>query len=78
MMPAPMSERGLLDVLIRTGMIAALFIGCYEVFSPFLYLMIWSVILAINLYPLHRMLKSRLGGKDGRAATVIVLTALSR
>jgi predicted PurR-regulated permease PerM len=74
-MPQRALHQGLLDVLIRAGMIAALIAGCYEVFSPFLYLMIWSLILAINLYPLHRMLKNRLGGKDGRAATLIVLIA---
>lgn len=69
--------RGLLDVLIRAGMIAALVMYCYEVFRPFLYLMLWSVILAINLYPLQRRLKSRIGGKDGRAATLIVLIAFA-
>ena len=80
MLPVPTSEsalyRGLLDTLIRFGMVAALVAACYEVFSPFLYLMIWSLILAINFYPLQRMLKGRLGGKDGRTATLIVLTAL--
>jgi len=54
-------------------MMGALVIACYQVFRPFLSLVVWSVILAINFYPLQRMLKSRLGGKDGRAATVIVL-----
>jgi predicted PurR-regulated permease PerM len=47
------------------------------VLRPFLYLMIWSVILAINLYPLQRILKAKLGGKDGRAATLIVLIAFA-
>jgi predicted PurR-regulated permease PerM len=76
MLPVPISERGLLDVLIRAGMIAALVVSCYAVFSPFLYLMIWALILAINLYPLQRRLKARFGGKDGRAATVLVVIAL--
>jgi predicted PurR-regulated permease PerM len=69
--------RGLLDVLIRAGMIAVLVSYCYEVFRPFLYLMIWAMILAVNLYPLQRRLKGRLGGKDGRAATLIVLIAFA-
>lgn len=81
MLPTPTSEsalyRGLLDVLIRAGMIAALVASCYEVFRPFLYLVIWSLILAINLYPLQRILKGRLGGKDGRTATLIILTTFA-
>jgi predicted PurR-regulated permease PerM len=70
-------SRGLLDVLIRAGLAAGLVIYCYQVLRPFLYLMIWSVILAINLYPLQRILKAKLGGKDGRAATLIVLIAFA-
>lgn len=70
-------QQGHLDVLIRAGMVAALVVGCYTVFSPFLYLMIWSLILGINLYPLQRLLKSRLGMRDGRAATLIVLSAFA-
>jgi len=70
-------SRGLLDVLIRAGLAAGLVIYCYQVLRPFLYLMIWSVILAINLYPLQRILRSKLGGKDGRAATLIVLIAFA-
>jgi len=69
--------RGLLDVLIRAGLVAGLVIYCYQVLRPFLYLMIWSVILAINLYPVQRILRAKLGGKDGRAATLIVLTAFA-
>jgi len=70
-------SRGLLDVLIRAGLAAGLVIYCYQVLRPFLYLMIWSVILAINLYPLQRILRGKLGGKDGRAATLIVLIAFA-
>jgi len=67
---------GLLDVLIRAGLIAILVIFCFRIFRPFLDLMLWSVILAITFYPLYCKLKRRLGNKDGPAATVIVLVAL--
>lgn len=70
------SSQRLLDVLIRAGLIATLAIICYRIFSPFLDLMLWSMILAVTLYPLHRRLKRRLG-KDGRTATVIVVLAVA-
>ena len=41
----------LLDVLIRAGLILALVMLCFQVFSPFLNLMIWALILAVTLYP---------------------------
>jgi predicted PurR-regulated permease PerM len=80
MLPMPMSEnalsRGLLDVLIRAGLIAILAIYCYRIFHPFLDLMLWALILAITLYPLERRLKRKLGNKDSRAATLLVLVAV--
>lgn len=64
----------LLDVLIRAGLIGVLAVLCYVVFAPFLTLMAWAVILAITLYPLHRLLARRLGGRQGLAATIVVVS----
>ncbi len=81
MLPTPTSERalsrGLLDVLIRAGLIAVLAIFCFQIFRPFLDLIVWSVILAVTIYPLQVRLRRRLGNKDGRAATLIVLAAIA-
>src|SRR5262249_18132276 len=63
----------LLDVLIRGGVIAILAALCYIVFAPFLTLMVWAVILAVTLYPLHQWLARRLGGRQGLAATLVVI-----
>lgn len=41
-----------LDMFIRFGLILALASFCYTVFSPFLNMMLWAVILAVTLYPL--------------------------
>ena len=53
-------EGRLLDVLIRAGLILALAMLCFQIFSPFLVLMVWALILAITLYPLNQAL-ARLG-----------------
>ena len=80
MLPTAASEkalsRGLLDVLIRAGLVAVLVISCYHVFRPFLDLILWSLILAVTLYPLQRRLKGLLGNKEGRTATLIVVIAI--
>ncbi|QKE63629.1 AI-2E family transporter [Aquipseudomonas campi] len=75
--PDQLLTRTLLDTLIRAGLIAALVVACYQVFSPFLSLMVWALILAVTLYPLHGMLKRRLGGGEGRSATLLVLIAIA-
>lgn len=54
------------DVLIRTSLILALAWLCYRVFSPFLTLTVWAVILAVTLYPFHRMIAGWLNGREAR------------
>jgi predicted PurR-regulated permease PerM len=68
-------ESRLLDVLIRAALVFALVYLCFRVFAPFLTLMVWALILAVAIYPLHRRLARRLGGRQGLAATLIVLLA---
>jgi len=63
----------LTDVLIRVGLIGVMAGLCYVVFAPFLTLMAWAIILAITLYPLHRSLARRIGGKQGLAASIVVV-----
>jgi predicted PurR-regulated permease PerM len=68
-------ESRLLDVLIRAALVFVLVFLCFQVFAPFLTLMVWALILAVAIYPLHRRLARRLGGRQGLAATLIVLLA---
>jgi predicted PurR-regulated permease PerM len=70
-----LSDR-LMDIFIRAGLVLAMVILCYEIFSPFLALMVWALILAITLYPAHQKLANKMGGKQGRAATVMVLAGI--
>ena len=72
----PMTAGEFTDTMIRIGLIAITAVLCYRVFNPFLGLMIWALILAITLYPLHQRIARRLGGKQGRAATLIVVAGV--
>ncbi len=69
-------SRGLLDVLIKAGLVAALVIFAFQVFQPFLELMLWAVILAVTLYPLQRRLKRATGLRDAWVASVVVVLVL--
>ena len=66
----------LLDVLIRAGLVLALAVLCFQVFSPFLSLMTWALILAVTLYPLHQSVAAKIGGRQGLAATLLVLVGI--
>jgi predicted PurR-regulated permease PerM len=72
----PAVSKGLLDVLIRAGLVAVLAVVCYRIFFPFLNLLLWSMILAVMLYPLHKWCRRKIG-KDGLAATLVVLLSIA-
>lgn len=79
MTPTPTERafsQNMLDVLIRAGLITVLVIFCFQIFRPFLDLMLWSLILAITLYPLQGRLRRMLGRREGHTATLIVFIAI--
>jgi predicted PurR-regulated permease PerM len=67
----------LMDVLVRIGLVVALALLCYRIFSPFLTLMAWALILAVSLYPLHQAVARKIGGRQGLAATLIVILGIA-
>ena len=69
--------QSLWDTLIRVGSIGALVVLCFQVFSPFLNLVVWSIILAVTLYPAHQMLARRIGGRQGLSSTILAILGVS-
>ena len=79
--PVSASDRppssSLWDTLIRVVLIGALAVLCFRVLSPFLNLLVWSIILAVTIYPLHQALARRLGGRQGLTSTILVILGIS-
>jgi predicted PurR-regulated permease PerM len=72
----PPDEAGtarLLDLFIRAGVIGLLAALCFVVFTPFLTLMVWAIVIAVVLSPAQEWLAKRLGGRSGLASTLIVI-----
>lgn len=72
----PMTVAEFTDGLIRVGLILFLVAASVRVFSPFMNLMMWALILAVTLYPIHQSLARKLGDRPGRSATLLVVLAL--
>src|SRR3954471_796520 len=64
------------DTLVRVALIGGLAWLCFQVFSPFLKLMVWSIILAVTLYPAHQWIARRFGGREGLTWIVRVVLAV--
>ncbi len=70
---AEQRSREIIDLFVRLGLIVLLAWLALKVFSPFIGLMVWAIVLAIALYPLNEKIAAKLGGSNGRAAVVLVL-----
>jgi predicted PurR-regulated permease PerM len=66
-------SRTMMDIFIRAGLVLLLTVLCYRVFSPFLPIILWSLILAVTMYPLHRLVAKAIGGRQGLASTLVIV-----
>ena len=65
----------LMQVYVRLFLLLTVVWFSVETFAPFLVLMLWSVILAVSLYPLNRRLSAKLHLSEGKAAIVFIFIA---
>src|SRR3954447_17016921 len=58
--PGPASST-MFDTALRVGLVAVLIYACARIVLPFAFILMWSAILAVMLYPLHLHLATYLG-----------------
>ncbi|MET0066566.1 MAG: AI-2E family transporter [Candidatus Thiodiazotropha sp.] len=68
--------KDLSNSIIQLALVAIIAVLSYRVFAPFEGMMFWGLILGVALYPMHQALAKRMGHRQGRAATLLVLTGL--
>ena len=71
----PPSLLKLLDAVLQIGLVALLIFACSRIILPFTGILLWSVILAVMLYPLHQRLVVRVGNRW--SATLIGLVSVA-
>jgi len=70
------SDAAVVDLAIRLGLLALLVYWALIILLPLLAMMIWSVIIAVALYPVFAWLAAALGGRRRLAAVVVTLICL--
>jgi predicted PurR-regulated permease PerM len=61
---------------LRIGFIALLFVMSFWILKPFLLPVIWGIIIAVALFPLHKKLSKLLGNREKLSVTIIVLIGI--
>lgn len=70
------SNNSVYDVTIRLFILLLIIAWCLAIMSPFVNIVLWSLILAMALYPLHTLLSKKMGGKPKLASFIIVFSIL--
>jgi len=71
------APREILERVLPFAAIAVVFLLGLLTLSPFMPALLWSVFMAVALYPLHQKLSQRLGGKRGFATAGAVIGLLA-
>lgn len=69
--------RDTVETLLKLGLLGALLFFCLRIVAPFATMLVWGVILAVALHPVHRRLAARLGGRDKSAATFLAILLIA-
>lgn len=65
------------ETTIRLLILLSLIVWCFLILMPFVNILLWSLILAIAMYPLHKKMASKLGNSPKLASFIIVLIAIA-
>jgi predicted PurR-regulated permease PerM len=65
------------DVTIRLFFLILIVAWCMMIMLPFASIILWSVILALALHPLHSSLSKKMGGSPKLASTIIIISFLA-
>jgi len=62
-----------INTVLRVGFVLLLFVMSYLILKPFIALVLWAIIIAVALFPLHKKFSVLLGNREKLSATLIVL-----
>ena len=66
-----------IESYVKTALVFLVIYASFMIFKPFLLPVIWGIIIAVALYPLHKKFTRLLKNKSGLSATIITLVLLA-
>jgi predicted PurR-regulated permease PerM len=70
------SNNSVYDITIRLFILGLIIAWCLAIMYPFVSIILWSIILALALYPLHTLLAKKMGGRPKLASVIIMFSVL--
>ena len=66
----------MIQLVIRLGLLAFLIYWTFVLVRPFVPILVWSIVLAVALYPVFSLLSKLLGGRPRLAAVILTIVNL--
>jgi predicted PurR-regulated permease PerM len=70
-------QKRAIELTIRIGFLFFLVAWCFWIIMPFFGVIVWGMIIAISLYPMHRWFESAIGNRRKLAAVLTTLTLMA-
>jgi predicted PurR-regulated permease PerM len=77
MADSPAPRPLLIDGALRLTLVGLLAYACFRITAPFLGILVWALLLAVMLWPLHLWLRRQPGLTNVRSATLIAIVAVA-
>lgn len=71
------TNQSIYDITIRLFILVLIIAWCLMIMYPFVSIILWSLILAMAIYPLHNAFAKKIGGRNKLASGIIVLAILA-
>jgi len=71
------SNNSVYDTTIRLFVLLLIIAWCMAIMYPFTNIILWSIILALAMYPLHSSLSKKMGGKPRLASIIIIVVIVA-
>ena len=70
-------QKNAMASFIQIGALVVLIVWCFQIIAPFISVILWGMLIAVALYPVHSLLATKFGGREKLSATVFVLLGLA-
>lgn len=70
-------QKNAMASFIQIAAVVLLVVWCLKIIAPFISIVLWGMIIAVALYPLHAKLSRKLGGREKASSTIFVLIGLA-
>ena len=70
-------QKNAMASFIQIAALVVLVVWCLQIVAPFISIVLWGMIIAVALYPVHDKLAEKLGGREKSSSTILMLLGLS-